>query len=93
MPAKRLLGQGCWISPIMLPSAPLTEAFSLAQYSRRIRGLGLLPDFLFFVALVMTRLRLGVIRAGSDPQQFLPGRLVQSNLSAVRILKLKELYA
>jgi hypothetical protein len=61
MSAKLLLGQGYWISPIILPSASLTEAISLAQYSRRIRGLGLLP-YLFFVALVMTLLRLGVIR-------------------------------
>jgi hypothetical protein len=46
---------------MILPSASFTEAISLAQYSRRIRGLGLLPCFLFFVALVMTLLRLGVI--------------------------------
>ncbi len=38
MSAKPLLGQGYWISPIIL------------------------PYFLFFVALVMTLLRLGVIR-------------------------------
>jgi hypothetical protein len=36
---------------------------SLTQYSRRIRGLGLLPYFRFFVARVMTLLRLGVIRS------------------------------
>lgn len=37
------------------------QTISLAQYSRRVRALGLLPYFLFFVALVMALIRLGVI--------------------------------
>jgi len=38
------------------------RTISLAQYSRRIRNLGLLPYFLFFVALVAALIRLGLIK-------------------------------
>lgn len=38
------------------------RTISLAQYSRRLRDLGLLPYFLIFVALVGALLRLGVIK-------------------------------
>ena len=38
------------------------RTISLAQYSRRLRALGLLPYFLIFVALVGVLLKLGLIR-------------------------------
>ena len=38
------------------------RTISLAQYSRRLRDLGLLPYFLIFIALVGALLRLGVIK-------------------------------
>jgi hypothetical protein len=38
------------------------RTISLAQYSRRLRALGLLPYFLIFVALVMALLKLGLIK-------------------------------
>ncbi len=38
------------------------RTISLAQYSRRLRALGLLPYFLIFIALVGALLRLGVIK-------------------------------
>jgi hypothetical protein len=37
------------------------QTISLAQYPRRVRALGLLPYFLFFAALVMALIRLGII--------------------------------
>jgi hypothetical protein len=37
---------------------------SLAQYSRRLRALGLLPYFLIFIALVIALLRMGLIKGG-----------------------------
>jgi len=42
------------------PTAP-SRTISLAQYSRRVRALGLLPYLLFLVALTWTLLHLGVI--------------------------------
>ena len=38
------------------------RTISLAQYSRRLRDLGLLPYFLIFVALVMALLKMGLIK-------------------------------
>jgi hypothetical protein len=38
------------------------RTISLAQYSRRVRELGLLPYFLCFIALVAVLLRLGIIK-------------------------------
>lgn len=38
------------------------RTISLAQYSRRLRELGLLPYFLIFIALVATLLKLGLIQ-------------------------------
>jgi hypothetical protein len=38
------------------------RTISLAQYSRRVRELGLLPYFLIFIALVAALLRMGVIK-------------------------------
>lgn len=38
------------------------RTISLAQYSRRLRALGLLPYFLAFVALVMALLKMGLIK-------------------------------
>ena len=38
------------------------RTISLAQYSRRLRALGLLPYFLIFVALVIALLKMGVIK-------------------------------
>ena len=38
------------------------KTISLAQYSRRVRNLGLLPYFLFFIALVAALIRLGLIK-------------------------------
>lgn len=38
------------------------RTISLAQYSRRLRALGLLPYFLLFVALVTALLRMGLIK-------------------------------
>lgn len=38
------------------------RTISLAQYSRRLRSLGLLPYFLIFVALVTALLRMGLIK-------------------------------
>jgi len=38
------------------------RTISLAQYSRRLRALGLLPYFLVFVALVMALLKMGLIK-------------------------------
>jgi hypothetical protein len=38
------------------------RTISLAQYSRRLRNLGLLPYFLIFVALVIVLLRMGLIK-------------------------------
>lgn len=38
------------------------RTISLAQYSRRLRTLGLLPYFLIFIALVASLLKLGVIK-------------------------------
>jgi hypothetical protein len=38
------------------------RTISLAQYSRRLRALGLLPYFLIFVALVTALLRMGLIK-------------------------------
>jgi hypothetical protein len=38
------------------------RTISLAQYSRRLQELGLLPYFLIFVALVLTLLRMGLIQ-------------------------------
>jgi hypothetical protein len=38
------------------------RTISLAQYSRRLKALGLLPYFLIFVALVAALLRMGVIK-------------------------------
>lgn len=38
------------------------RTISLAQYSRRLRALGLLPYFLIFIALVRALLRLGIIK-------------------------------
>jgi hypothetical protein len=42
--------------------AGVRRTISLAQYSRRLRELGLLPYFLIFVALVTALLKLGVIK-------------------------------
>jgi hypothetical protein len=38
------------------------RTISLAQYSRRLRALGLLPYFLVFVALVMALLKMGLLK-------------------------------
>ena len=38
------------------------RTISLAQYSRRLRALGLLPYFLIFVALVSALLKMGIIK-------------------------------
>jgi hypothetical protein len=38
------------------------RTISLAQYSRRLRALGLLPYFLIFIALVTSLLRMGLIK-------------------------------
>jgi len=38
------------------------HTISLAQYSRRLRALGLLPYFLLFVALVMALLKMGLLK-------------------------------
>jgi len=38
------------------------RTISLAQYSRRLRALGVLPYFLIFVALAMALLRMGIIK-------------------------------